>query len=977
VITPRETRLVRVHDLHQFRRAVAALAADPLTIPTDRLVIVPTRGAATILARVVGGDRAALVTREELYEHLAARLPGARTRLSAYERDSLMQAAAAAARAATSDLSFAVRPGLVAEILRFYDELRRQSQRVPRFEELVDETLGPAAAAGDRGAGRVLQQTRFLAAAFRGYEQRLLDAGADDEHTLRQQLVDHPSASAPRHVVVAVADWIADPAGLFVADFDLLARLPGLDRLDIVATEGMLASGFLARLRDWLPGLDETAGETLLPAEAPRRPLLVRPAFEGDGERLWFTDRDRQEELVAVARRLAARSGEPGSSPDEVAVVARRPLPYLYLAPEAFGAAGIPWQATDALPLAAEPFAAAVDVVLDVVESGFTRDSLVALLRSPHLALASPGGVPAESVAALNRALGEQRYLGGLERLGALPTAWETARAASARAMARPALDAVLAAARDLSGLAMPAPASVQITRLIAFLIPRLRALTDGDPYAARERRARAAVVEILERLAAAHAAHHDPPWTIAELGNAVRRWIGEQTFAAGRSDGGVHLLDDQAARFGDFEDLAIVGLVDGEWPEPVRRNIFYPTSLLKALGWPSEKDRRGAEDARFLDLLGSARRSVTLSTFTLDEESLVMRSMQLDEVSGAGLSSVTDEPVAAAPNVFPDEALTASPPSLSRLDAGSREWAGLRAARPAASAPEFHGQTGLMPPRPWSVSALETYLACPFKFFAQHVLRLGEEPEDEEVMDPRRQGLLMHGVFEAFFKAWQAAGHRAITPGNLDDARAMLQGVVDRALEDLPGPEAALERTRLLGSPAAAGLGEAVFRMEAERPVPVVERLLEHDVSGDLEIATAEGPRTVALRGKIDRLDLLADGTFRLVDYKLGWPPGRGRALQLPIYGLSAERCLSGYRGREWVLGEAVYLAFKGPKRVVPLFSSDADRVRVLLEARARLAAVIDGIESGRFPPSPDDVFRCETCSFSSVCRLDHVDLT
>src|SRR5206468_2136983 len=122
------------------------------------------------------------------------------------------------------------------------------------------------------------------------------------------------------------------------------------------------------------------------------------------------------------------------------------------------------------------------------------------------------------------------------------------------------------------------------------------------------------------------------------------------------------------------------------------------------------------------------------------------------------------------------------------------------------------------------------------------------------------------------------------------------------------------LERTRLLGSPAAAGLGDAVFRMEAERSVAVVERLLEHGLTGEFTFAAADGARTVTLRGKADRLDLLEDGTFRLIDYKLGWPPNRARALQLPIYGLCAEQRLTFYRGRRWTLGEAVYLAFKGP---------------------------------------------------------------
>ena len=101
-----------------------------------------------------------------------------------------------------------------------------------------------------------------------------------------------------------------------------------------------------------------------------------------------------------------------------------------------------------------------------------------------------------------------------------------------------------------------------------------------------------------------------------------------------------MHLLDDQAARYGDFDDVTIVGLIEHEWPERPRRNIFYPPALLKSLGWPSEKDRRAAADARFLDLLASPLATIALSTFTLDDDALVTRSMQLDEVPRARLST-------------------------------------------------------------------------------------------------------------------------------------------------------------------------------------------------------------------------------------------------------------------------------------------------------------------------------------------------
>ena len=525
--------------------------------------------------------------------------------------------------------------------------------------------------------------------------------------------------------------------------------------------------------------------------------------------------------------------------------------------------------------------------------------------------------------------------------------------------------------------LSIPHPASEQMRILRGFWTSHVRLLDAADPLASRGRRARAAIEDLLLSLETVHVTYDDPDWSIVELAPAVRRLIEEQTFAPEPSGvDGVQLVDDQAVRYGEFDDIAVVGLVDPEWPEAPRRNIFYPPTLLKALGWPSEKDRRAAADARFLDLISAASRRTTLFTFTLDDEALVSRSMQLDEVPRAKLATVASEPADDA-RVFADEALSVEPLdplSLDSLDADARAWAELRAGRMPADAPEFHGAAGTQPPRSWSVSAIETYLDCPFRFFAQRVLKLEEEPDDEEVMDPRRQGILLHHVFEAFFVAWQGAGHREVTPKNLDIARAMFASVVDRELESLPAAEAGLERTRLLGSSAAAGLGEAVLRMEAERSVAVVERLLEQTLEGDFTIETIGGPRTIALKGKADRLDLLEDGTFRLIDYKLGWPPQRGRALQLPIYGLCSEQRLVGHRGRDWTLGEAAYLAFKGSKRVVPLFSSPADRAKVLAEAQQRLAEAVDAIARGEFPPTPDDVWRCDTCSYASVCRKDYV---
>jgi RecB family exonuclease len=670
-----------------------------------------------------------------------------------------------------------------------------------------------------------------------------------------------------------------------------------------------------------------------------------------------------------------------------VGVVYKRPLPYLYLAPATLGAAAIDYETADALPLAGEPSAAALDLILDAVETSFSRESLVAILRSPHFRVAeSP--LSGAAASAFNHRLSDKRYLGDLERLTQLVAEWPADEA-------RAAAVAALRIGRRLSRLAEAAAASASLQLLASILGELWRPIEDADSFQARERRARAAIEGVIEALRAAHAAHHDPEWTFADLAGAVRRAIEAATFAADltfRADRPtLSLVDDQAARYGSFDHLIVVGLIENEWPEAGVRNIFYPPVLLKALGWPSEKERRAAAEARFLDLLGSASRSVALSTMTLEDEAIVSRSTLLDEIARARLSTVAEERGEGG-QVFDVDAMLKEPPDLDRLAQQPRDWAALRMSRPAADRPEFHGvadperlSTSLEPgvglhqggARAWSVSGIETYLECPFKFFARHVLALAEEPEDEEVMDPRRQGQFVHAVFEDFFRAWQDSGRGAITPDNLDDARRMFETIVDRQLDEatFSDAEAGLERTRLLGSPAASGLGEAVFRMEAERPVAVVERLLEYSVNGELTLNTSTGRRTVSLRGKADRLDLLDDGTFRLIDYKLGWPPDRARALQLPVYALFAEQRLQNHRGRRYVLGEAAYLAFKGPKRVVPLFTSPAQRAEVIGKAQERLSAALDAIARGEFPPTPDDVYRCESCNFAAVCRKDYVE--
>jgi len=260
--------------------------------------------------------------------------------------------------------------------------------------------------------------------------------------------------------------------------------------------------------------------------------------------------------------------------------------------------------------------------------------------------------------------------------------------------------------------------------------------------------------------------------------------------------------------------------------------------------------------------------------------------------------------------------------------------------------------------------------------YFSTRVLRLAEEPDDEEALGPRAQGTLLHEVLQAFFEAWQARGRGAVTASNLNDARALFAEVAEARLAALPDTDAALQRSRLLGSPVAEGVGDIVLSAEAERDrgVPVVERLLEYTLDGETQFVSGDTTRTVRVAAKADRIDLLEDGTFRVYDYKLSRAPNRNHVAQLPAYAAAARQRLEEQRGRSWRPADAAYISFGKGEHYEPLAKDEQGLAEALAAGEARLVRAIDGIKEGAFPPAPAEEFRCTYCPFSSVCRKDYV---
>jgi RecB family exonuclease len=979
VITPRRIRLLPSPDLAGYRSTLVDLArALDASTADDTFVVVPTTAAAEQLRRTLDArlhdhaHRPRIGPRAALYDALISRLPEPLRLLTGFEREAVLAAGAREAEESGSPPPFHVRPALIAEMLALYDHVRRLGRTVEDFDRLLVGELEPAAES-DRGAAQLLEQTRFLSAAFRAYELHVHGGGSVDEHGARARLSSQPFAKPIRHVVIAIGDRPFDPDGYWPADVTMLTTIPGLESIDIVATRNALDAGYLDRLRLAFVEIEESTEGHPNEGVASTTATLIVP---NSGDAQAFSYRDREDELEGVARRIKADRRRGVKLPlDRIALVVAKPLPYLYLAREVFSSAGIPYEALDTLPLAAEPYPAAVDIVLEAVSANFTRRSMMALLRSPHFRFQSDAAdVDRASVAALDRAMAEQRYLGGLDRLRVLADTWTGAERQAARA--------ALHIATTLAPLAMARPMVDQVALLQSFLEASDRQHDD------RRRRARQAVVTALEGLGAAYG-RHDPSatGTVTELSAALRRWIGSQTFEIATARGGVRILDAQSARFAELEDVQILGLVEGEWPERQRRNVFYPRSLVAQLE-PSrpervalneERDHVRAARAVFRDLVGLAGARTRLSTFALESEAVVEPSTFLDELPSFGLRTERDA-VDDDARVFEYEVLADDP-----LVTGSR-WAKARLGGGERDRKRFEGDAGAWVLPRVSVSRLERYMKCPFQFYVSNVLQVVEQPEDEISRSPLERGRFLHELFETFFHEWQALKRGRITGDNIDEARALFEEIAGPALRSLPPAEAGLERARLLGSAVGSGIVDRVFAMEAERGAGIRERLMEYELDGEFTFVGEDGEaRAVRLRAKIDRVDLLDDGTFRLIDYKTKYVPDRRQALQLPIYSACVRTSLSKTHGRDIRVSEAMYLSFEGPQAVVPLdpsTGSGSARAKSRAEERGkgfdeltasaghRLVAALDDIAAGHYPARPETRNLCTMCAFVAVCR-------
>jgi CRISPR/Cas system-associated exonuclease Cas4 (RecB family) len=283
---------------------------------------------------------------------------------------------------------------------------------------------------------------------------------------------------------------------------------------------------------------------------------------------------------------------------------------------------------------------------------------------------------------------------------------------------------------------------------------------------------------------------------------------------------------------------------------------------------------------------------------------------------------------------------------------------------------------------RPYSLSALQRFSACPYQFLLAAVYRLQplEQPEPLQRMDPLTRGSLFHAIQARFFRALESRAALPVTSAHLEEARLALDEVTDIvanwAYDELsPAVDRVwIDEIASIRRDLHAWLHHLARDGEEWRP-----RHFEFafgSVPGERDAASVRDDVTLAggfqLRGAIDLIEEhRTSGTLRVTDHKTGRKPDRiekviiggGSVLQPVLYGMAVEASLK----RPVSEGRLFYCTSAGGFYSHPIPVNDRTRA-----AGLEVLQIIDrAIEAGFLAAAPAED-ACGKCDFRPVCGPD-----
>lgn len=304
-----------------------------------------------------------------------------------------------------------------------------------------------------------------------------------------------------------------------------------------------------------------------------------------------------------------------------------------------------------------------------------------------------------------------------------------------------------------------------------------------------------------------------------------------------------------------------------------------------------------------------------------------------------------------------------------------------------------------------YSVSQLETYAKCPFKFFIERIIGIEKIEEPTEDIEAIEMGRILHSILYEFYSRIRDENIdlKNCDKKNIEDAKKYIYEIADKKIAQsfFKSPITFYEKEKLMG--IEGNFDESILGkfIEYESKANDDFKPMFFEVSfGSLKkeegldkILSSDEPIKIdglKLRGKIDRIEISKDeNSFNIVDYKLnGKKPSfqelkEGISLQLPVYLFAAEKLLERkynkmFSPNEMFIYSLKYSEDEFGKIKVPLSRKKEEEIKTIGQlinsTMAHIKNYINLISEGKFNLSPHEdreKIVCRYCQFKSVCRI------